>query len=161
VNVPAIVSGLPTVVALAFLYLLRCSLHAAALRKNIPNVTRAPKDLSKQSNSFQPNFLEPGTVPMAVVPAPPRKRWGHTRGESTASFQYHPLEPVPIPAIIPSEKNEKPPRKTQISMLKILMWYGNSLICSALVGGFGNVPSIAASKTLFDVRISVFTLFSL
>eukprot|EP00978_Attheya_sp_CCMP212_P022531 scaffold67303_cov47-Attheya_sp.AAC.1 len=122
VNVPAIVSGLPTVIALAFLYLLRCSLHAAALRKNIPNVTRAPKDLSKQSNSFQPNFLEPGTVPMAVVPAPPRKKWGHTRGESTASFQYHPLEPVPLPVSIPSEKHEKPPQKTQISMLKILMF---------------------------------------
>jgi hypothetical protein len=30
-----------------------------------------------------------------------------------------------------------------------------------LVGGFGNVPSIAASKTLFDVRASLCTLFSL
>lgn len=31
---------LPTVLALAFLYVIRCSLHAAAVKKNIPNLTR-------------------------------------------------------------------------------------------------------------------------
>ena len=33
-------NSLPTVCALAFLYIVRCSLHATALKKNIPNVTR-------------------------------------------------------------------------------------------------------------------------
>lgn len=37
---PAFRAGLSTMSALAFLYLIRCSLHAAALKKNIPNVTR-------------------------------------------------------------------------------------------------------------------------
>eukprot|EP00521_Asterionellopsis_glacialis_P011202 CAMPEP_0195293998 /NCGR_PEP_ID=MMETSP0707-20130614/13943_1 /TAXON_ID=33640 /ORGANISM="Asterionellopsis glacialis, Strain CCMP134" /LENGTH=932 /DNA_ID=CAMNT_0040354855 /DNA_START=29 /DNA_END=2824 /DNA_ORIENTATION=- len=36
----AVKAGFPTALALAFLYLVRCSLHAAALKKNIPNVTR-------------------------------------------------------------------------------------------------------------------------
>jgi hypothetical protein len=36
----AVVACIPTIVALAFLYLVRCSLHSAALKKNIPNVTR-------------------------------------------------------------------------------------------------------------------------
>lgn len=37
---PSFRSGISTMSALAFLYLIRCSLHAAALKKNIPNVTR-------------------------------------------------------------------------------------------------------------------------
>ena len=36
----AAAAGIPTVLALAFLYVIRCSLHSAALKKNIPNVTR-------------------------------------------------------------------------------------------------------------------------
>ena len=37
--------------ALAFLYLIRCSLHAAALKKNIPNVTRKAPEPSSPSVS--------------------------------------------------------------------------------------------------------------
>jgi hypothetical protein len=40
VHWPSFRAGLSTMSALAFLYLIRCSLHAAALKKNIPNVTR-------------------------------------------------------------------------------------------------------------------------
>ena len=40
VFVPAFQACIPTMLALAFLYLVRCSLHSAALKKNIPNVTR-------------------------------------------------------------------------------------------------------------------------
>jgi hypothetical protein len=36
--------GLPMVCALAFLYLIRCSLHTAALKKNIPLLTRTPPE---------------------------------------------------------------------------------------------------------------------
>lgn len=39
-HMKAFKAGIPTVVALTFLYLIRCSLHAAALKKNIPNLTR-------------------------------------------------------------------------------------------------------------------------
>lgn len=38
----AYLAGLKTVFALVFLYLLRCSLHSAALKKLIPKVTRTP-----------------------------------------------------------------------------------------------------------------------
>lgn len=38
---PAARAGVPIIAALAVLYLIRCSLHSAAVRKNIPNVTRA------------------------------------------------------------------------------------------------------------------------
>ena len=36
----AVWESIPTMLALAFLYIIRCSLHSAALKKNIPNVTR-------------------------------------------------------------------------------------------------------------------------
>jgi MFS superfamily sulfate permease-like transporter len=38
-------ASVPTVLALAFLYVIRCSLHSAALKKNIPNVTRKRPDV--------------------------------------------------------------------------------------------------------------------
>ena len=42
VHLEAYMAGIKTVLALVFLYLLRCSLHAAALKKLIPKVTRKP-----------------------------------------------------------------------------------------------------------------------
>lgn len=56
----AYVGGLRTVLALIFLYLLRCSLHSAALKKLIPKVTRAvppglsPKDRTSFSRKPKP-----------------------------------------------------------------------------------------------------------
>ncbi|CAB9515417.1 solute carrier family 26 [Seminavis robusta] len=41
VHWPSFRAGLATMSALVFLYVIRCSLHAAALKKNLPNVTRA------------------------------------------------------------------------------------------------------------------------
>ena len=47
-------SGIPTATALAFLYLIRCSLHAAALKKNVPNVTRnAPPHSNEDAASSE------------------------------------------------------------------------------------------------------------
>ena len=40
VHWPSFKAGISTMSSLAFLYLIRCSLHTAALKKNIPNVTR-------------------------------------------------------------------------------------------------------------------------
>ena len=40
VHWPSFRAGISTMSSLAFLYLIRCSLHTAALKKNIPNVTR-------------------------------------------------------------------------------------------------------------------------
>lgn len=53
----AVWAALSPTIALAFLYLIRCSLHAAAIKKNIPNVTRPgdehkPKDKSKLSLNY-------------------------------------------------------------------------------------------------------------
>jgi hypothetical protein len=44
VHWPSFRAGISTMSALAFLYLIRCSLHAAALKKNVPHVTRKPPE---------------------------------------------------------------------------------------------------------------------
>jgi hypothetical protein len=49
VHWPSFRAGISTMSALAFLYLIRCSLHAAALKKNIPNVTRRSPEQSSPS----------------------------------------------------------------------------------------------------------------
>jgi len=49
----AAAASLPPVLSLAFLYLIRCSVQAAALKKNIRNVTREPPALDESSNRTQ------------------------------------------------------------------------------------------------------------
>jgi hypothetical protein len=64
----AFTASVPTVLALAFLYVIRCSLHSAALKKNIPNVTRkrpeAPSPLLNSKNNKNKSSNAP------VVPTP-------------------------------------------------------------------------------------------
>ena len=61
VHWPSFRAGISTMSSLAFLYLIRCSLHTAALKKNIPNVTRKTPECDSptinasihQSSSYQ------------------------------------------------------------------------------------------------------------
>ncbi len=48
----AFIAGLPMMMALVLLYLVRCSLHSAALKKNIPLVTRKPVYSSDDELTF-------------------------------------------------------------------------------------------------------------
>lgn len=53
IHLGAFKTCLPTMCALAFVYVIRSSLHAAALKKNIPNVTRK-KPISERGDSPKP-----------------------------------------------------------------------------------------------------------
>lgn len=46
----AFMAGMPMMMALVLLYLVRCSLHSAALKKNIPMVTRKPEHRNQENN---------------------------------------------------------------------------------------------------------------
>ena len=61
----AVKAGFPTAFALAFLYLVRCSLHAAALKKNIPNVTRKTEFESPLAPKRTAEVPRPPVVPSA------------------------------------------------------------------------------------------------
>ena len=48
----AFFAGIPTMLSLVFLYVVRCSLHSAALKKNIPNVTRKKPHINESASSI-------------------------------------------------------------------------------------------------------------
>lgn len=50
----AYLAGMPMMLALVLLYLVRCSLHSAALKKNIPQVTRKPeRNIDEDDSTIQ------------------------------------------------------------------------------------------------------------
>ena len=110
VHWPAFRAGISTMSALAFLYLIRCSLHAAALKKNIPNVTRKG-------------------------PEPSSPKAGHSlRRTSSAGHTKARREPLSLGKILENG-------------------YGYSQLLAALTGGIAVAPAVAASLTLFKVRM--------
>jgi hypothetical protein len=132
-------------VALAFLYLIRCSLHGAALKKNVPNLIRYDKE-NVVSESLEGQVGAQSRATSA--------RFGIRGGPHRRGFS----EVIDIENLVPVQPNSNPgttavrARPTQHSLKEILIQYGYSqFICSA-VGGFPIVPSIAAAQTLFMVR---------
>jgi hypothetical protein len=121
VFVPAFQACIPTMLALAFLYLVRCSLHSAALKKNIPSVTRK-----------QPEPPSPVRVPGRKV---------HHRYSSGGSFHDDDDDDD-------DNKNHKQPLTLGFILEH---GYGYSQIVAALFGGITVAPSIAASLTLFKL----------
>jgi hypothetical protein len=75
----AFMASLPTVLALAFLYVIRCSLHSAALKKKIPNLIperpEAPSPLPNTTNNN--NKKKSNAVPVATTPQQPPLTLGY------------------------------------------------------------------------------------
>lgn len=152
----AVHAGMSTAVALAFLYMIRCSLHGAALKKNISLMERlAPRDqvvadenvanpasLRESIRSLRPRL---GSIPRPVA-------FGE-RGISEA---------VDIPNVSAggeaaiSERNETKwivikSDPTKHTLTEILAQYAYSQYICAFVGGFAMTPSIGPSSTLYSV----------
>lgn len=133
----AVWEGMPTVCALSFLYMLRCSIHGTALKKNVANLARtARKD-------------DPVTSPQCGRQLSPQQN-RHRRLFSEALD----IEAVTIGNT--DKSSEKPiyrAKETNISLEKILLVYGHTQFVSAIVGSFGVTPSVAASPTMFSVSL--------
>jgi hypothetical protein len=138
----AVYEGLSTVLALGFLYMIRCSVHGTALKKNIPNLSRIvrSKDVVVISRS-----------PMRSTMKPPSLK---ARKFSEAVD----IEAVMLPtSAAVGGGSEKPDiivehaKPTNISLKAILIPYGMSQFLAAFVGGFAITPSVAASTTMFSV----------
>jgi hypothetical protein len=143
----AVGEGLSTALALGFLYLIRCSVHGAALKKNIPNLSRTvasapdgteepsiilpPKILAKPASIRMRKFSEAVDIEAVILPV--------GKGESSSSDKKADVHVI----------HAKP---TNISLKDILLPYGLSQFVAALVGGFAATPSVAASSTMFSVR---------
>jgi hypothetical protein len=137
----AVYEGMSTVLALGFLYMIRCSVHGTALKKNIPNLSRTvrSKDIVVISRS-----------PMRSTVKPPSLK---ARKFSEAVD----IEAVMLPTSTYGVGLENPDsfvehaKPTNISLKAILIPYGMSQFLAAFVGGFAITPSVAASTTMFSV----------
>lgn len=112
--------------------MIRCSLHAAALRKSVPN-------LKRQVKAF------------AEVPPPPRespsKATRHRRLFSEVIDIEHAL---PLASLTQVTKFESP-KQTRHGLKEILTNYGISQFVCATVGSFAITPSVAASPIMYTV----------
>lgn len=146
----AVADGMSTAIALGFLYVIRCSVHGAALKKNLPNLTRtvqgaeatqqeadseamdrSPK-LSKPVGIRARQFSEAVDIEAVMQPPTTTAAANTTTEPKTNTFVIH----------------AKP---SNIALKDILFPYGMSQYVSALFGGFAATPSVAASSTMFSV----------
>ena len=138
----AVWKGLETVVALGFLYLIRCSIHGAAMKKNVRNLQRRAKK---------------SVTPASGMPSPPRRPPNrHQRKFSEA------LDIENLNSIVAGNNNEDDMEKakpTNIPLGDILIQYGFSQFLCAAVGGFAVTPSVAASSTMYTVRLILINRF--
>lgn len=128
----AVQTGLNPTVALAFLYMIRCSLHGAALKKNVPNLERIVKGRAR------PKLIRDRSVQAS---GPRRRRFSEVVDiENLASVMSE------LDADGPSTIHPKP---THMSLKDILIQYGYSQYVCGLMGSFAITPSVAASPTMY------------
>jgi hypothetical protein len=156
----AVHAGMSTAVALAFLYMIRCSLHGAALKKNISLMERlAPGDQAVADENGANRFsvresirsLRPrlGSIPRPVafgergiseaVEIPPSSRNVSAGGEAVINARNETKW-----IVIKSDP-------TKHTLTEILAQYAYSQYICAFVGGFAMTPSIGPSSTLYSV----------
>jgi len=141
----SLVKGLPVSFAMAAIYLVRCSLHAPALIKNSKELN-SWKDQRNQLNNIAPlqNILsnhqtsEPNGYGQL-----PHVSFGDDNNcddDDAVDFDSN--------AAANGKKN------APMTTSRIMLWYGNGLIVSGIIGGTACLPSIAAAITLFKVCCS-------
>lgn len=124
----AVRAGLSEAFTLAFLYLLRCTLHGTAMKKNVPNLKRARHDRSSK----------------------PRFSISKHRYRRFASTEHVDIEAGAADDQGPTVAYVQA-KPTNVSLPTILTQYAQSVMISGLVGSFGVVPSVAASSTMYTV----------
>ena len=152
----AVQAGMSTAVALAFLYMIRCSLHGAALRKNIGLMQRrvpASKIATEENGHSTLHEARESIRKLSTrnIPSPVRFR---TRQVSEAvdldSFG------VNLTTGLDAPNNETKwvvtqSKPTKHTLTEILAQYAYSQYICAFVGGFAMTPSIGPSSTLYSV----------
>ena len=120
---------LPTVLSLACLYLIRCSLHSAALKKNGAYLTKkfaSNRKAEKADGGHSPITSSERTIRMGVASPSTSKL---SSGRSSTKRK---AKPITLNTILENG-------------------YGYSQLVAAFVGGITVAPSVAASETLFQL----------
>lgn len=158
VNWTAVMAGISNMTALAFLYLLRSSIHASAMKKNVSNlVMRIPVSAADRRNGSLPspttvhrNVLQRVSdsvriVNMSMKNKKPQRN--HQNGNRNAVMSSPDNEGY-------VEIRAKAPQR---SLESIFSEYSYALFAVSLVGGYGVCPTVATSNT---VRTNISRMFS-
>ncbi|GKY97142.1 hypothetical protein MPSEU_000672600 [Mayamaea pseudoterrestris] len=168
VNFKAVYSGLENMVALAFLYLLRSSIHASAMKKNVGNLVRripvrrmnntAPGTYNLHDGNNESN----GTYAAASEMIDELKESVTILNLSLADRQNIRIQPG---GANPDARNglhrptdedepvctEVRPKTPQLTLEDIFKEYSYGLYVVAFCGAFGICPTVATSTTMYAI----------
>ena len=141
----AVMNGMQTTVALSFLYLIRCSLHGAALIKNVTTLSRV--EIETQG-------------PWRTLTTGLSKRFSLVGGNGDAPHRRKFSEVIDIEYLAPIATDNSAgavvkAKATNVTLKEILLQYGCSQFLCGAVGGFAITPSVAASPTMYMVRVYI------
>jgi hypothetical protein len=137
----AVLKGLETSFALSCLYLIRCSLHGTALKKNVPTMSRMEKVKVEPAETLKPLTLARKTT----------VKQGHRRRFSEV-VDIDGIQPEASANTGTSATIVVMAKPTQATLKEILVQYGYSQLISCLVGGFAVIPCVATAPTMYMVR---------
>ena len=164
----AVYNGLGNMAALAFLYLLRSSIHASALKKNVGNLVRRVPLPKTQGHVGQESFRP--TTPSSSAYNMASSLMGSVRQSvQTVNISLAPIERMSFGEVLdlelPSDGSgnkkiddasklgykEIRAKATHLSLEEIFVEYGYALFVVAFCGGFGCCPTVATSNTMYAI----------
>jgi hypothetical protein len=148
----AVAKGLETTVALSFLYMIRCSIHGTALKKNIPTLSR----VEKMNNDPVREAIQP----LALSRKPTVVRAHHRKFSEALDIDGTQQERT-ASAVAATAMVVVTAKPTKASLKAILTQYGYSQLISGLVGGFAVIPCVATAPTMFMVWHYCLLLYTL
>eukprot|EP00548_Thalassiothrix_antarctica_P002690 CAMPEP_0194131942 /NCGR_PEP_ID=MMETSP0152-20130528/2550_1 /TAXON_ID=1049557 /ORGANISM="Thalassiothrix antarctica, Strain L6-D1" /LENGTH=1098 /DNA_ID=CAMNT_0038826841 /DNA_START=116 /DNA_END=3412 /DNA_ORIENTATION=- len=152
----AVLKGLKTASALSFLYFLRCSLHAPALKKSVPNLRKVVTKKKNLIKDIKPNkghhrqFTEVVDIersPFVCDDRESKHDWKTESSTEKEKLTKSNTEKNKLMAETIVINAENP----TISMQKLLHVYACSQFIAAAVGSFAVTPSIASMSTMYSL----------
>jgi hypothetical protein len=144
-----------TTLALSFLYLIRCSLHGAALKKSVPNLSRleevpvASHAAAAAASAWSDSISSASPLRRPSALSPDKRRFSEAidieavfASDTTAAAGNGGDETMHMVSASP----------THASMQYILYQYGLSQFVCALVGSFPITPNVGTAPTMYALR---------
>lgn len=150
----AVAAGLEPALALSFLYLIRCSIHGAALKKNVTTLHRSEAipqvDEDANGHSHVRRLTSMMASTLSSVSGLMMSQVHNRKFSEVLDVEQLVLSPSNGEDADTNTRVVKP-RPTKLALKDILQEYGICQIICGLVGSFGVVPSVAASSTMYLV----------
>jgi hypothetical protein len=150
----AVYDGLGHMTALAFLYLLRSSIHASAMKKNVGNLVRRipldplPHNIENKDTGTTATDMTTTDRTTTTTSKRPSTVWARmSQSVRMVQMSMQDQKPVRMLSTRPDyyEIRATPPRR---SLESIFGEYAYALFVVAAVGGFGVCPTVATSNTV-------------